>query len=178
MSKRILLHICCGVCVSPTVEKLRKDGFEVTGLFYNPNIHPEEEYLRRLAVAQQVAENLQFAMDAGPYDKENWHLVVKGMEQEKEGGRRCQLCYRMRLKETHRRTVSGKFDYFTTTLTISPHKDSKAIHRIGTSIGRGTFLDYDFKKEDGFKKAMQFAKAHALYRQHFCGCIFSNRHAK
>ncbi|RJO65695.1 MAG: hypothetical protein C4540_00215 [Candidatus Omnitrophota bacterium] len=173
MSKKILLHICCGVCASAAVERLQREGFEVTGFFYNPNIHPIEEYRRRLEAAQQVAAKMHFAIEEGPYDTESWFAVAKGMEQEKEGGRRCQVCFRMRLEVSYRKALALGFGDFTTTLTISPHKESGLIHRIGKSIDKEMFLDYDFKTGSGFKKAMQFSKEQQIYRQHFCGCIFS-----
>ncbi|MDD5565409.1 MAG: epoxyqueuosine reductase QueH [Candidatus Omnitrophica bacterium] len=178
MNRKILLHICCGVCASAAAQRLQREGFEVTGFFYNPNIHPPEEYRRRLEAAQAVAAKLHFTIAQGPYDTQSWFAAVKGMEQEKEGGRRCQACFQIRLEASYRKALEAGFAYFTTTLTISPHKESGLISRIGKSLDKDMFLDYDFKTEDGFKKAMQFSREQQIYRQHFCGCIFSARQVK
>jgi hypothetical protein len=171
---RTLLHICCGICSSAAIQKLQEDSFLVTGLFYNPNIHSEEEYLRRLEVAKTVANILKIKLLEAPYDQEKWFTQVKGLETEPEGGRRCTICFKMRLEYTAKIAKEQGLDYFTTTLTISPHKDTKLINEIGKAAGPG-FLEYDFKKESGFKKAADFARANQLYRQNYCGCIFSQK---
>jgi predicted adenine nucleotide alpha hydrolase (AANH) superfamily ATPase len=171
--QKVLLHICCGVCASSPVEKLRKDGFHVTGYFYNPNIYPQEEYIKRLEWARNVAFVLEYELVEGKYDSSYWLEGVKGGEPEPEGGKRCCSCFELRLRETWRKAKELCIDYFTTTLTISPHKDSTAINCIGKSISQSSFLKYDFKKEEGFKKAIDFAKERRLYRQNYCGCIFS-----
>jgi len=171
--KSILLHICCGICSSFAIEKLKQDGFKVSGLFYNPNIHPEEEYLRRWEAAKAVADILEIKLIATPYDRENWLAEVKGLEKEPEGGKRCTICFKMRLEYTAKIAKEQGLNYFTTTLTISPHKNTKLINEIGNSISQEYFLEYDFKKGEGFKNAIDFAKRHQLYRQNYCGCIFS-----
>jgi predicted adenine nucleotide alpha hydrolase (AANH) superfamily ATPase len=177
--KNVLLHICCGVCASWPIEKLRVDGYLVEGIFYNPNIHPAEEYERRLEAIKNVADTFGFKLVVGPYDKENWFTRVKGLEGEPEGATRCLACFRMRLEYVSRKAAEWGFDYFATTLSVSPHKDTGKINEIGVSINPDKFLAYDFKKMDGFRKAMHFSKEHNLFRQNYCGCIFSiNRERK
>jgi predicted adenine nucleotide alpha hydrolase (AANH) superfamily ATPase len=171
---RILLHICCGICSSAAIQKLKEDGFEVCGIFYNPNIHPEDEYLRRLEVARKVADILEIKLLETGYEKESWLAQIKGLEKEPEGGRRCAVCFKLRLAYTARVAKEQGLDYFTTTLSISPHKDTKLINEIGKAAAP-SFLEYDFKKENGFKKAADFAKTNQLYRQNYCGCIFSKK---
>jgi hypothetical protein len=171
--KSILLHICCGICSSSAIEKLKQDGFKISGLFYNPNIHPEEEYLRRLETARTVAGILKIKLIEGVYDQKNWLAEVKGLENEAEGGRRCAICFRMRLEYSAKMAKKRGLNYFTTTLTISPHKNTNWINEIGRAVGQDYFLEYDFKKKEGFKNAIDFARRHQLYRQNYCGCIFS-----
>jgi epoxyqueuosine reductase len=171
--KKILLHICCGICSSWAIEKLKTDGFSVVGYFYNPNIQPEEEYFKRLSVAQKVAQLHAIDLLTGDYAPEKWLEQVKGLENEPEGGKRCQVCFKFRLEEAWRQALKMQIPQITATLTISPHKDFELIKRIGTSIAGGSFLAYNFKKEEGFKKSNNFAREHALYRQNYCGCLFS-----
>jgi len=170
---RVLLHICCGICSSSAIEKLKGDGFEVHGLFYNPNIHPEEEYRRRLEVAKAVADILRIKLIETPYEQENWLTRVKGLENEPEGGGRCAVCFKIRLEYTAKIAKEQGLNYFTTTLSISPHKNTKLINETGRTINQECFLEYDFKKGEGFKNAIDFARKHKLYRQNYCGCIFS-----
>jgi predicted adenine nucleotide alpha hydrolase (AANH) superfamily ATPase len=171
--KEILLHICCGVCASSVVQRLRQENFFVLGFFYNPNIHPETEYLKREGVAKQVAHILKFELIPAVYDKDNWFVKTKGLEDEPEGGRRCSICFRMRLEQTQRKAIQMNISRFTTTLTVSPHKNSAIINDIGKAISPSGFLAYDFKKQDGFKLANKFAKQYNLYRQDYCGCMYS-----
>jgi predicted adenine nucleotide alpha hydrolase (AANH) superfamily ATPase len=174
---KILLHICCGICSSAAIQKLQEDSFEVIGLFYNPNIAPEEEYRQRLKVAKDVADIFKIKLIEAPYTVENWFAQTKGKEYELEGGKRCEVCYRIRMEYTSRKAGELGIEFFTTTLTISPHKDTKLINRIGKSINAAGFKEYDFKKEEGFKKAIEFAKGHQLYRQNYCGCVYSQKKA-
>jgi predicted adenine nucleotide alpha hydrolase (AANH) superfamily ATPase len=169
----VLLHICCGICASWTIEKLKLDGYQVTGFFYNPNIYPSDEYQRRLQVAKDVCAAQGIPLIEGAYDSDRWQSGVSGLEQEPEGGARCESCYRIRLAATADRAQKLAIKLIATTLSISPHKDAAAINKIGKSIAPQAFLEYNFKKEDGFKKANEFAKNHNLYRQHYCGCIYS-----
>jgi len=172
---KVVLQICCGVCAAGAVESLVTEGHEVLGFFYNPNIHPLEEYKRRLETTCKVAEKLGFRLEAGPYTPEEWFSRTNSLEDEPEGGRRCQVCYRLRLEKTHEYMIVCEADAFTTTLTISPHKSAQVINKIGQEIGGEKFLIRDFKKKDGFKRAMQLAKRWELYRQDYCGCKYSMR---
>lgn len=175
--KKILLHICCGVCAGAVVQKLRTDGYRVTGYFYNPNIFPEEEYDRRVEVVRGASRLLKFELIKGVHENSYWLEQVRGLEEEKEGGKRCLVCFQIRLQKTAEKARELGIEYFTTTLSVSPHKDVREINRIGGELSQ-RFLPYDFKKQDGFKKTMDFAKEHDFYRQNYCGCEFSSQHPK
>ncbi|MDI6736761.1 MAG: epoxyqueuosine reductase QueH [bacterium] len=170
---KILLHICCGVCASSVMERLKEEGFEVIGFFYNPNIHPGEEYKRRLEITRQVAHILDFPLVEGVYDKENWFKLTAGLENEPEGGSRCAICFGMRLEKTREKASELDIPYFTTTLTVSPHKNAMLINKIGKELGAENFIERDFKKMAGAKLAMEFARRHNFYRQNYCGCASS-----
>ena len=170
---KVLLHICCGVCASSVVEQLLSEGYTVTGLFYNPNIHPVDEYEKRLITTQKVSREWGFDLIEGPYDRERWFELVKGTEYEPEGGRRCEVCFRMRLEKTYEYFIKGMFDRFTTTLTVSALKDAETVNAIGREIGGEQFITANFKKKGGAKRATELAKEWELYRQHYCGCIYS-----
>lgn len=169
----VLLHICCGICASWCIEKLKAEGRGVTGYFYNANIEPADEYQRRLNVAVDVCRIYDIPLIEGAYDNSRWLESIAGFEHEPEGGLRCHACFRMRLAAAAACAQERGIEHITTTLTISPHKDAQVINNIGKSIAPHGFLVYNFKKEDGFKKANEFAKSHYLYRQHYCGCHFS-----
>jgi len=170
---KVVLHICCGVCAAGAIEALSRGGHHVIGFFYNPNIHPAEEYQRRLETARRVAQELKFQLEALAYEPEEWLRQTSSWKDEPEGGKRCQVCYRLRLEKAYAYMMSCGADAFTTTLTISPHKSAQAINKIGHEIGGEKFLMRDFKKKDGFKRAVQLAKQWELYRQEYCGCIYS-----
>ena len=172
---KILLHICCGVCAAGVVERLTLEGHQVHGLFYNPNIHPRREYDRRLGVAREVAKELDFPLEVPLYITEEWFNETVSLENEPEGGRRCEVCFRLRLKKAYLYMKDCGADAFTTTLTISPHKSADMINRVGQEVGGERFLARDFKKKEGFKRAVELAKKWALYRQDYCGCIYSMR---
>ena len=173
--KNILLHICCGICSSYPIVKLREDGFNPVGFFYNPNIDSEEEYTRRLSVAFDVAGRLACDLIVGEYDKQGWSDEVIGLQNEPEGGARCVACFKMRLNVTCKKAQEMGGNYFTTTLTVSPHKNAVVINEIGHLISPESFIEYDFKKNDGFKQSMDFAGKHSLYCQHYCGCEYSRQ---
>ena len=173
--KQILVHICCGVCAGSVVERLRDEDFEVVGFFYNPNIHPEEEYKRRLKTTEEVSRGLGFDLIEGSYDKDNWFKLTRGLEAEPEGEKRCEVCFKMRLERAYKRSNELNIPFFTTTLTVSPHKDTSIINRIGRELNHTNFLERDFKKKEGAKLAIEFAKKFDLYRQNYCGCIYSMR---
>jgi len=170
---KLLLHICCGVCAAGVVERLTSEGHEVTGYFFNPNIHPREEYERRLETVQKVAEELSFPLEAGYYNPEEWLKETESLKYEPEGGRRCEVCFRYRLNNTWLYLLDSGLDAFTTTLTISPHKSASMINRVGREIGGDRFLERDFKKKAGFQRSVELAKKLDLYRQNYCGCIYS-----
>ena len=172
---RVVLHICCGVCAAGAAETLKAEGNEVIGLFYNPNIYPKAEYHRRLEAAQRVARELNFLLEVGHYNPEEWLQETDSLKDEPEGGKRCYTCFRIRLEKTYRHLVNCNADAFTTTLTVSPRKSAAIINAIGQEVGGEKFLVRDFKKKDGFKKAIQSAKRWGLYRQTYCGCKYSLR---
>lgn len=172
---KVLLHICCGVCAAGVAERLANEGHQVTGLFYNPNIHPLDEYNRRLEVAQEVSRRLKFPLEVPPYAPEIWHELADYLKDEPEGGRRCEVCYRLRLESAYKYLKEYGCDAFATTLTVSPHKPAEVVNRIGVEIGGVRFLARDFKKHDGFKRTIELAKKWSLYRQNYCGCVYSVR---
>ncbi|MCF7887734.1 MAG: epoxyqueuosine reductase QueH [Candidatus Omnitrophica bacterium] len=174
-SKKVLLHICCGVCASASIEKLKSNGYSIVGFFYNPNIHPYKEYLHRKNETEKIAKLYNIKIIEGNYELDRWEDTCGQFRQEKEGGKRCNLCFKLRLEKTYQLTQENNFDYFTSTLTISPHKDSQKIFQIGEKISGDKFLKIDFKKRDGFKKTIEQAKKLNLYRQNYCGCVYSLR---
>lgn len=149
------------------------EGHEVTGFYYNPNIHPEDEYVLRMETARLVAQQLQFPIDVGPYTPDDWLSTTASLKNEPEGGKRCEVCFRIRLEKTYRFMLDCNAEAFTTTLTLSPRKPAHIINGIGQEIDNNRFLIRDFKKKDGFLHATQSAKKWELYRQNYCGCIYS-----
>jgi predicted adenine nucleotide alpha hydrolase (AANH) superfamily ATPase len=172
---KVVLHICCGVCAAGVAERLSREEHLILGFFYNPNIHPLEEYQRRLEVARTVAGKMGFPLEAAPYLPDEWFRETAGLENEPEGGKRCPVCFRLRLEKTYLLMKDRGGDAFTTTLTVSPHKSAETINRVGREIGGEKFLVRDFKKQDGFKRAMALAREWTLYRQDYCGCLYSMR---
>jgi predicted adenine nucleotide alpha hydrolase (AANH) superfamily ATPase len=172
---KVILHICCGVCAAGAAEVLLSENHRVTGYFYNPNVYPYAEYQRRLETAAKAAEHLGFSIEPGPYDSADWLVEVEPLKNEPEGGQRCLLCYHIRLKQTYQFMLEQDADAFTTTLTVGPRKSAVIINMIGQEIGGDKFLDRDFKKKDGFKRAIDLSKQWQLYRQNYCGCIYSMR---
>lgn len=172
---KIVLHICCGVCAAGVVERLATEGHEVLGVFYNPNIQPAKEYERRLAVARQAARELNFPLVTGPDTAEEWLRETSGLENEPEGGKRCTVCFRLRLRKTYLYLLEQRGDAFTTTLTVSRTKSAAVINQIGQEIGGDRFLPRDFKKKNGFERSSELAGKWGLYRQHYCGCLYSTR---
>ena len=172
---KVVLHICCGVCAAGVVERLTLEGHEVLGLFYNPNIHPLEEYKRRLEATYKVAKEINFPLEVGPYTPEEWFEETSSLENEPEGGQRCEVCFRLRLKQAYLYLKDCGWDAFTTTLTVGPRKSALTVNRVGQEIGGDRFLVRDFKKKAGFQRATELAKKWALYRQDYCGCIYSLR---
>jgi len=176
--RRVLLHICCGVCALYCIECLRKQGYAVEGFFYNPNISPVEEYLRRRNAASTVCQIMAIPFYEAEYAPQLWLTACAGYANEPEGGQRCRICYDLRLKATKDFAERKRFDYFTTTLSISPHKDSLVICERAQRLGGKRFLNIDFKKNNGFAKTMNLAKTYAVYRQRYCGCLYGKHTPK
>ncbi|MCI5624263.1 MULTISPECIES: epoxyqueuosine reductase QueH [Anaerostipes] len=174
----LLLHSCCAPCSSYVLEYLEK-YFQITVFYYNPNIDSREEYEKRVAEQQRLIKEMGFkdiSVIDGGYDPEVFYQTVKGYEKEPEGGARCYLCYRLRLEETARLAAQKKFDYFTTTLTISPLKNAQWLNELGQKAEEKygiRFLPSDFKKKGGYQRSITLSKEYSLYRQNFCGCVFS-----
>jgi len=171
--KKVLLHICCSTCAAGAVRRLQEEGFGVTGFYFNPNIHPRDEYEKRKKNLEHIRSAFDIEVIEGEYTPRKWFAVCREFSHEPERGNRCRLCYHMRLQETYRLSKEKGYDHFTTTLTISPHKESHTVFEIAKSVGGEAFLPVDFKKKEGFKIANQFAKEHDFYRQDYCGCVYS-----
>ncbi len=176
---KLLLHSCCAPCSSYVLEYLSQ-YFEITVFYYNPNIYPEPEYSRRIVEQQRLIGELpakhKVSFVAGVYEKERFYETVKGLEQEKEGGERCMRCYGLRLREAAGLAREGGYDYFTTTLSISPLKSAEKLNEIGIRTGKEYGVEYlpsDFKKKNGYKRSVELSKEYDLYRQDYCGCIYS-----
>ena len=172
---KVVLHICCGVCAAGVVERLNTEGHEVYGFFYNPNIHPQEEYERRLEAVRKVAKEMNFPLEVGSYTPEEWFAETRALENEPEGGKRCEVCFRYRLEKAYLYLLDSGLDAFTTTLTISPQKSAEVVNRVGQEIGGDRFLVRDFKKKAGFQRTTELARKWSLYHQNYCGCIYSLR---
>ena len=170
---KVLLHICCALCATSCLERLRKEGHEVSGYFCNPNIQPRGEYLKRLQETKRLARREDFPLLVDDYNVDEWFTQIKGLEKEPEGGRRCARCFALRLEKTAKLTKDEGFNAFCTTLTVSPHKNAESINEIGRNIAPDLFLRRDFKKQDGFKRAQELSRELNLYHQDYCGCIFS-----
>jgi len=176
----LLAHVCCGPDAIYAVALLQADH-EVTGLFYNPNIDPPEEYGRRLAEAEKVERILGFRLLAGDYDRPRWEKAVRAFAGEPEKGRRCDICAAIRLDRTARLALERGIPAFTTIMSVSPRKNAAAINRIGRRIAAKyglRFLEADFKKKGGFEKSVELSRRCGLYRQNFCGCIHGRRLSK
>jgi len=173
----LLLHVCCGPCATAAIERLRP-RYDLTLFFSNPNLHPPEEHERRLEAARRVASHYGVPLVESADDHDAWLEAVRGHEWEPEGGARCEVCFRVRLEETARETAARGLGAFTTTLSISPHKDLAKIGETGrrAALGRGvTYVHEDLKKRDGFHRSVRLSRGLNLYRQDYCGCEFSLR---
>ena len=173
---RLLLQSCCGPCSTYVLSYL-KQYFDITLLYYNPNIQPRAEYDLRLENQRKVLAAMpEVHILECAYDGEAYNAAVRGLEGEPEGGARCTVCFRLRLEETARMAAEGKFDYFCTTLTVSPHKDAARINTIGRALGEQygvAWLPSDFKKREGYKQSITLSRELDLYRQDYCGCLYS-----
>ena len=174
---RLLLHCCCAPCASYVLEYL-SPFFEISILFYNPNIFPEDEYYKRKAELQKLLSQASYPnrvdmLDCA-YEPEAFAAVATPFLEEPEGGRRCRECFTLRLGETARRAKEGGYDYFTTTLSVSPHKDAAVLNEIGDKLAKEHGVGYliaDFKKRDGYKRSVNLSNQYGLYRQTYCGCV-------
>lgn len=174
---KLLLHACCGVCSSSVLERLYP-FFDITVLYYNPNIYPEEEYLKRFNTLKEITLKMKIKvklLEIG-YESKEFKNISKGLENEKEGGKRCTKCFLLRLEKTAKLAKKHNFDYFTTTLSVSPYKDSQKLNKIGKILSEKYNVEYlysDFKKKEGYKRSNELAKKYDLYRQNYCGCKYS-----
>ena len=176
---RLLLHSCCAPCSSFVLERLM-DAFDLTVFYYNPNIAPKEEFLRRVEEQRRLIESMPherpIGLIQGDYDDQVFYELARGHEQDPEGGARCTACFRLRLGKTAETAAQGGFDYFTTTLSISPLKDAQRLNAIGAELSAAFGVPYlfsDFKKKNGYKRSCELSAEYGLYRQDYCGCIFS-----
>lgn len=175
----LLLHACCAPCASYVLEYLAA-YFEITIFFFNPNIYPEQEYRRRKEELEGMlaAMKSDVKMIEGAYEPRVFYEMAQGREHDAERGQRCMLCYALRLEETARYAAENGFDYFCTTLSISPHKDAEKLNETGLMLQekhRAAYLVSDFKKKNGYLKSLELSKQYGLYRQEYCGCEFSIR---
>lgn len=175
----LIIHSCCAPCSSYVLEYLSK-YFKITVLYYNPNIFPKEEYEYRINEQKRLIDTMNFVnsvefMGSG-YTPEDFYSAIKGSESEPEGGKRCELCFKVRLRYTADLAKKMKFDYFTTTLSISPLKNAEVLNKLGTEIGNEYGVEYlqsDFKKRNGYKRSVELSREYGLYRQDYCGCVYS-----
>ena len=177
----LLLHSCCAPCSSYVLEYL-SDYFRITVFYYNPNIYPDEEYEKRVKEQQSFIRRLPVTHPvsflAGSYEKDRFYQMAKGLEQEPEGGERCFRCYELRLRKTAELAEQLGMDYFTTTLSISPLKNATKLNEIGLGLAKEYHTSYlvsDFKKKNGYKRSVELSNEYGMYRQNYCGCIFSIR---
>lgn len=170
-SSKLLLHVCCAPCATASLERLRQEG-EVTLFFSNGNLFPAGEYERRLAAARQLAESTGAPLVVDAYEHGAWREFVAGLEAEPERGARCLRCFEFSFRRAARYAEANGFAGLATTLTVSPHKRSADIFRIGREVWEG-FVEIDFKKGDGFRRSLELSKSLGLYRQNYCGCEFS-----
>ena len=171
--KKILIHACCAPCSSEVIDFL-KDIFDITILYYNPNIYPQEEYEKRYD--QFTLLPYQFDLIKGKYEDDKYYEAIKGYEDLGEFSQRCYKCFYFRMEECAKIAKENHFDYFTTTLSISPYKNSKWINEIGYELEKKYNVNYlysDFKKQEGYKKSIELSKEYGLYRQEYCGCVYS-----
>lgn len=176
---RLLLHVCCAPCSSYCLEYL-SEFFEITVYYYNPNISIKEEYEHRLNEEKRLVSQMPFKNPVkiveGSYDSKEFFDAVKGLENEPEGGKRCEKCFELRLSSAAKMASRMGFDYFTTTLTISPLKNAELLNTIGAQMAEKynvRWLYSDFKKREGYKRSIELSREYDLYRQNYCGCVFS-----
>ena len=177
----LLLHVCCAPCSSYVLEYL-SEHFAITVFYFNPNIAPEEEYRKRVEEQKRLVEQLPAVYPIqfleGRYEPEEFYSRVRGLEKEPEGGARCRVCFELRLEEAARLAAEGGYDYYTTTLSISPLKNAQVLADVAIKMGEKwgvAWLPSDFKKKEGYKRSIQLSSEYDLYRQNYCGCVFSRQ---
>lgn len=173
--KKLLLHCCCAPCSSACLEKL-KDKMDITVFFYNPNMDSQTEYEKRSSEQERLCIEFSIPCKVMPFDKNEFLQSIVGLEREKEGGKRCFLCYEIRLRKTAEYAKQNGYDYFATTLTLSPLKNAQKLNEIGYKLQEELGVNYlpsDFKKEGGYLRSIELSKEYGLYRQSYCGCEFS-----
>ena len=177
----LLLHACCAPCSSAVLERIG-NFFKVTIFYYNPNITNEEEYRKRIDEIKRFISSFKtkypISLEEGNYDPMEFFKISRGLEKEPERGKRCYKCYHLRLNETAKIAEKLGYDYFCTTLTLSPHKNSNWINEIGEDLNNkynSTYLYSDFKKKNGYKRSIELSSEYNLYRQNYCGCVYSIR---
>ena len=173
--QKLLIHVCCAPDAL-YVLSLIKENYEVCGYFYNPNIFPEEEFKLRLKETNKIAKILKVKLFEEIYDNDQWFTLTKKFKNEPEKGKRCDICYTIRLEKTAQKASELGFDIFTTVMSLSPWKKADVLNRLGRTFAKKyniNFLEADFKKKDGFKKSVIKSKSYGLYRQDYCGCLYS-----
>ncbi len=174
---KLLLHACCGICSSSVLERLIP-YFDITVLYYNPNIYPEEEYKKRYETLKELITKSKSNVKIKEigYESEKFDKIAQGLENEKEGGARCNKCFYLRLEETAKLAQKEDYDYFCTTLSVSPYKNSQKLNEIGKILENKYKINYlysDFKKKEGYKRSNELSRKYELYRQNYCGCKYS-----
>ena len=173
--KKLLLHACCAPCSSACIERL-KEHFDLTVYFYNPNMDTLAEYEHRYSEQERLCKALNVNFVGTGYNCEQFYSAVNGLEKEKEGGARCSKCFSLRLEKTAKYALENGYDYFTTTLTVSPKKNADVLNAIGYQVASKigvAFLPSDFKKKNGYIRSIELSKEYQLYRQNYCGCVYS-----
>lgn len=181
---KLLLHSCCAPCSTAVIERLA-ENYDITILYYNPNIYPEEEYLKRkneeikyVEILHKKQPQISISMMDCDYDSITFYNAVKGLENEREGGARCAVCFKLRLEKTAMLAKENGYEIFGTTLSVSPHKNAELLNKIGKALEKKyaiNYLEANFKKQDGYKRSVELAKENGLYRQNYCGCEFALR---
>lgn len=177
---RLLLHACCGPCTSGVFDQLYP-YFNITIIYYNPNTYPYDEYILRYKQLEILKNYMDFELIFMDYNDEEFYSKVKGLEEEIEGGKRCEVCYKLRLEKTAQVAKEKGFDYFTSTLSVSPYKNADKLNKIGQELENIYNIKYiysDFKKNEGYKNSIKNSKEYGLYRQDYCGCEYSLRDTK
>ena len=180
---RLLLHVCCAPCSTACLEQLT-EAFQVTCFYYNPNIEPEAEFEHRLSELVRLTDEMPLQgvpeVIRGEYEHERFLELARGLEDVPEGGERCTRCYRLRLEKTAQAARDGGYDYFTTTLSVSPYKNAEKLNTIGATLAEAYGVPYlfsDFKKHDGYLRSIRLSAEYGLYRQDYCGCVYSKAQA-